>query len=166
MDEYFWQSIEQKEISEDFLKNFDKIFRDKIIKMSNVIYQYFQKNNPKDSKFYDNPDDYYDYYDGIHLSSESLFELMYSIIVLGDEKFDQFCEIPFDGNIMNYLEHGISCGNSSCLYFRKISMDKLSIMGSKNNQENSDDDTSVNLYYPDDVDFLNQIFDIIIEPYL
>lgn len=154
MEEDFWKSINEKEIEENFLKDFDKIFREKIIKMSYVICEYFQNDNPNSTRFFSDPDDCYD---GIHMTSNELLKLMYGIILSGKEKFNQFCENPFEGDIMSYLKRDVSCGNSSCLYFHKISFNRLFIARLTDN---------IDTYYPDDVAFLNQIFDIVIKPYL
>ena len=89
-----------------------------IEKMCHVIYNYFVKDHPKGNRFYveaNNP------YDGIHFGSDGIYDFVDSIIMKGKEWYYKFFNSPFDGDIMNYLERGVSCGNSSCLYFRPIS---------------------------------------------
>lgn len=88
-----------------------QIDEEKVINLAHAIKKYFIRDNPTNSKFYDNPDDCYD---GISLGSERVFEFIVSVIESG--KYEKFLANPFDGDIMKHLRRDVSCGNSSCLY--------------------------------------------------
>ena len=135
MESIFWNLIDTKhELS---LNEFHKQL---IIKLSHVIGNYFEKNDPEDLRFYERPEDCFD---GICMDSDHMFKFMDSIIMEGKDTFDKFCNNPFDGDIMNYLRRDISCGNSTCLYLVPLSENRWTG------------------YHPS-IDFLNEIFDIML----
>jgi hypothetical protein len=77
-----------------------------------------------------------DCYDGLCISSDAVCS--FAIYLIEQGKVDEFCNNP---DLFDYVERGVSCGNSSCLYFVKCK------------QKEKVDNLSVS--------FLNKIFDII-----
>jgi hypothetical protein len=178
MEQTFWECIETEQLSTDIsMKEFYEFYRELVSKACYTIVDYFNKdpnNDPKHNRFYERPGDCYD---GIIMDSDYFHTFIESIIMSGKSQFDEFIKNPFNGDIMNNLKRDISCGNSSCLYLQPISHKTLYnfIVNTEIEIEDEDkdtdtdieDDNSIALYYTYiNTDFLNNIFDIVIDPYL
>lgn len=102
--------------SSDEVPEYDE---EKIIKIAYAIRDYFSKDDPYGSKFYNNidkdgPSEYY--YDGICINSYDIFIFAMSIIDCGDDTYNNFITNPFDGDMLKYLKGRVSCQNSSQLF--------------------------------------------------
>ena len=157
MNKLFWKCIEDDKLSENISVNkLNKIYIQLIDKACHAFADYFNKdpyNHPKHPRFYSRPDDYYD---GILLDSDHIYEFIEGIIMSGELTFNKFIKNPFDGDIMNNLKRDISCGNSSCLYLKPtISGEWMYLI--------NDDDIYHKLIT---IDLLNHIFSIVVDPVL
>ncbi len=140
-----------KKAQEEKLKQLNTIFLEHIRVGCKALANYFAKDSPKNvEKFYEDPEDCYD---GLYFNSDVAMETVQAYIMLGKDKFDEFCKNPFDGDILKYTERAPSCGNSSCLYILHPTKKRwYDIVGSS-------------IYEAYDCDFLNEIHDIAIDPY-
>lgn len=134
----------------EVLERLNDIYRGLIMRACYALVEYFKKDSPMGSRFYA---DVNDPYDGIILGSDDVVNFIGTVIMAGRGEFEDFCMNPFKGDIMNYLRRGVSCGNSSCLYFIKYSSNSsktwYSLIGYQCDEHIMD------------VDFYNRVFDMI-----
>lgn len=127
MEDKFWACVKANVLPDDLLDLFelDETYRQLIIKCCESIAKYFKHDPPNNEKFYQYPGDPYD---GISLSPNEIIKFIDGVIMSGRDRFDAFCNDPFEGNIMNYLTRRMSSGNSSRLVLDKYYTYKLSLL--------------------------------------
>jgi len=146
----FWDIVALGKLVDD--KNLNTTFCEEIKFGCLALANYFEKHSPRDRRFYHNPKDCYD---GLCFRSEEAFETVEAYILLGKEAFEKFCANPFDGDILKHTRRDVSCGNSSCLYIVHPT------------EKRWKDIVGHEAYWAEcrTVDFLNEIFDVVICPY-